>query len=354
MKNKIPKTKKWLMLSLIIAFYCQASVSQDLHFSQYYNTPLIVNPALTGVFNGDMRGIVNYRDQWSSVAPFKTYGLSIDAGMMKKKMKNGFVGAGLNMYQDEAGDSKLSTTQVNLSLSSIITLNDENSVSAGIQGGLMQKKIYNGDLRWGTQYDDGGYAANIPSGEASVFENSMYGDFSLGLAWNYGKSETNISSNNHLGASAGFAIYHLNAPKQAFDTERLHKNFVTHVGLNIGIKGTPLAFNPSLLYMQQGPLKEVNAGGLFRYMIVEESKYTGFLKETALYLGAFYRVGDAIVPTFMFEYANYALGISYDFNTSGLTEATDGKGGMEISFRYLSPNPFKYGRGSRYRHRGLL
>ena len=105
MKNKIRKPNKWQVLVIVIACSCQVAISQDLHFSQYYNSPLIVNPALTGVFNGDLRGIVNYRDQWSSVAPFKTYGLSIDAGMMKKKMKNGCVGAGLNMYQDEAGDS---------------------------------------------------------------------------------------------------------------------------------------------------------------------------------------------------------------------------------------------------------
>ncbi len=354
MKTNILNTKKWLVLALITAGIYQDAQSQDLHFSQYYSTPLIVNPALTGLFNGKVRGIANYRDQWSNVAPFKTYGLSVDAGLMKKKMDDAFLGAGLSVYQDEAGDSRLSTTQVNLSLSSIITINDNNVIAAGIQGGLVQKNIKNGDLQWGTQYDKGSHAPSLPSGEPSTYENSMFGDFSLGLVWNYGKSESNIAKNNHFGASAGFAIYHLNAPMQAFDTERLHRNFVSHAGLNIGIKGTPLAINPSVLYMQQGPLKEINAGGLIRYMIVEEAKYTKLLKETAIYLGAFYRVGDAIVPAFMFEYANYSIGVSYDINTSNLTDATDGKGGVELSFRYITPNPYKSGRGSKYIHRSLL
>ncbi|HIA07307.1 MAG TPA: type IX secretion system membrane protein PorP/SprF [Flavobacteriales bacterium] len=338
MKSKVIKS----IVPVFITVFCFQDISaQDLHFSQYYNSPLVVNPAQTGVFNGKVRGIAIYRDQWSSLAPFKTYGLSIDAGIMKRKLNDAFIGTGLNVYQDEAGDSKLSTTQVNLSLASVISINSNNSVSAGIQGGLVQKKINNGDLHWGTQYDGEGYAPNMTSGESPVFENSTVGDFSIGLAWSYVRRVRNISSNNGINASAGFAVHHLNAPKQAFDKERLHRNFITHARMSIGIKGTPFAVNPSLLYMQQGPLKEINAGGLVRYMIIEESKYTGNVKETAIFLGAFYRVGDAIVPTFMFEHANYALGVSYDINSSGLSKATKGKGGVELTFRYINSNSAK-------------
>jgi type IX secretion system PorP/SprF family membrane protein len=339
MRSKVIKS----MAPVFIAVFCFQDISaQDLHFSQYYYTPLVINPAQTGLFNGKVRGSAIYRDQWTSLAPFKTYGLSIDAGIMERKLNSAFIGVGLNVYQDEAGDSKLSTTQVNLSLSSIISVNNENSISAGIQGGLVQKKINKGDLQWGTQYDGEGYASTIPSGESVVFENSMVGDFSLGLAWSYGEKARNTSSNNGIRATVGFAAHHLNAPRQAFDSERLHRNFVTHARMSIGIPGTPLALNPSLLYMQQGPLKEINAGGLIRYMIIEESRYTGYVKETAIFLGAHYRVGDAIVPTFVFEYANYALGISYDINSSGLSEATNGKGAVELTFRYINSDTDKH------------
>ena len=87
---------------------------------------------------------------------------------------------------------------------------------------------------------------------------------------------------------------------------------------------------------------------MVRHTIKEESKYTGLLKETAILLGVYYRVGDAIIPSFMFEMANYAVGISYDINISSLTEASEGAGGFEISFRYITPNPFKRGLGSKY------
>ncbi len=57
-------------------------------------------------------------------------------------------------------------------------------------------------------------------------------------------------------------------------------------------------------------------------------------------LGAHYRVGDAIIPGFLMEMGSFAFGVSYDINASGLTTITSGRGGYEISIRYISPNPF--------------
>ena len=96
------------------------------------------------------------------------------------------------------------------------------------------------------------------------------------------------------------------------------------------------------------PLYEIISGGMFRHTIKEESKYTGLMKEIAVLIGAYYRVGDAVIPSFMFEISNFALGISYDINVSSLKEASNGAGAMEISFRYLTPNPFRSTQGSRY------
>ena len=333
---------------LVGALSFNSGYAQDIHFSQFYQVPQLINPSLAGGFNGNFRAIVNFRDQWSSVAPYKTYSIGVDGGLLKKKLKDKYIGAGLFIYQDVAGDSRLSTTQVNLSLSSIITINKSHNIAAGLQGGFAQRKLDEADLRWGAQYDGDGYAPAIASGESGIYENHAFGDFSMGVSWSYGKSSTNMSSNNHLGANAGIAVYHLNTPKQGLGLEKLHREFIAHAGLNIGLKGSSLAFRPSMLYLQQGPLNEISAGGMIRHTIKEESKYTGLMKETAVLLGAYYRVGDAFIPSFMFEIANYALGISYDVNMSSLKEATNGAGGFEISFKYVTPNPFKYGKGTKY------
>ena len=201
-------------LTLICALAFCNGYTQDIHFSQFYQVPQLVNPSLAGLFNGDFRGIINYRDQWSNIAPYKTYSLGADGGIFKKKLQDKYLGAGLFIFQDVAGDSRLSTTQVSLSISSIITINKSNKISAGIQGGFAQRKLDEAELRWGAQYDGNGYAPQIASGEGDIFENYTYGDFSAGVSWSYGRSSTNMSSNNHLIANAGIAVFHLNTPGQ--------------------------------------------------------------------------------------------------------------------------------------------
>lgn len=337
-------------IKLLILFCTLLSVNsyaQDIHFSQFHQVPLLVNPSLAGVFSGDFRSFVNYKEQWNSIAPYNTYGIGLDGGLFKKN-KDKYLGAGLFIYQDVAGDSRLSTTEINLSLSSVITINKSHIISAGLQGGIAQKKMDMAGLRWGTQYDAGGYAPEKSSKEAGAYENHTYGDFSMGISWSHGKSTANMSSNNHFKAKAGVALYHINTPKQGINLDKLHMEFIAHAGLNVGLKGTSLSLLPSLLYLQQGPLNEISSGAMIRHTIREESKYTGLMKEIAVQIGVYYRVGDAVIPTCMFEIANYSLGISYDMNVSSLKEATNGAGGMELSFRYLTPNPFKSGKGTKY------
>lgn len=339
--------KIFIVCLVLFAF---SGFGQDVHFSQFYRVPLMVNPALTGVFPGDHRGMLIFRDQWAGIAPFKTYGLAYDAAILRNKLNRKYLGVGLMAFKDEAGDTRLNTTQVNISVSSVIMINQKQNISAGIQGGFAQRSIDAEALQWGAEYEENiGYQAG--TGSSINYENYSYGDFSAGLSWSYSSSETNMSSNDQLRANAGIALYHLNQPAQLFDEEDLHMQIVVHANASIGIKGTNLGLTPSVLYLSQGPLKEINFGGLLRYTLKEQSKHTGLLKETTLYAGSYYRLGDALIPTLIFEMASYSIGCSYDLNTSSFKEATGGKGGFELSLRYINPNPFK---NSKYKQKGLL
>ena len=340
------------LVILLMSFFGKGS-AQDIHFSQFFQAPLRVNPGLTGVFNGDQRAYFQYRDQWKEFSPYKTYSFSLDAGLMKKKLKDKYIGAGLYIFQDLSGEPMMKTTQAHLSISSIIEINKEQIISAGIQGGMGQNSLDESNMQWGTNYDGAGYNP-APSGEEGQFEAYMFGDFSAGLSWNYSSSQSNISKNNHFSATAGLAVFHINTPNQGEFGEELNREFVAHASANIGLAGTPLSLLPSVVLLQQGSLNELISGALLRYMIKEESKYTGFLKETSASMGVYYRKGDAVIPTFLLEYGSYALGISYDINVSNLKEASNGNGGIEISLRFVNPNPFIYGKGSRYQNRGLL
>jgi type IX secretion system PorP/SprF family membrane protein len=274
--------------------------------------------------------------------------------LFKEKGKNKYLGAGIYFFRDVAGDTKYSTTSANLSLSSIITLDGGHDLSVGLQGGFAQKSIDDNSFEWGSQFDGSAHNPGFESGESAVFEPYAFGDFSAGLSWSYAKERSTMSAGDEFYTSAGVAIYHANAPKLKYDAKPLDREVVIHCGAYVGIKNTPLALVPNVILMRQGPSTEVNVGGLVRYSIREESKYTGFLKETAFYFGAYSRLGDALIPTVVFELTSYSLGISYDIVNSDLQEAAGGKGGIEISFSFINPNPFKYGKGTRYRRRSLI
>lgn len=335
-------------ISALIIFF-DDSFAQDIHFSQFYQTPMQVNPSLTGVFNGDIRACINYKDQWKSIngsnPTYRTYALGFDAGLFKKKWQNSYLGAGLFVYSDKAGDAGMGTTKADLSLSSILLVAEGHMVTLGLQGGYAQKNVdvNNPNLRWESQYVNDVYTQTLGSGETVGYEPFNFADFSVGASWNYGSDESAIFKNNKFRANAGVAYHHLNRPKLQYHiAEKLYSKMVAHGGLYLGLMNSNMALLPSVIYWQQGNLRETNFGTMLRYTLVESSKYTGIMKESALYLGGYYRLGDAIIPSMMIDFSSFTLGVTYDINVSKLKAATNARGGMEISLRFISPNPFNY------------
>jgi len=108
-----------------------------------------------------------------------------------------------------------------------------------------------------------------------------------------------------------------------------------------------MALKPKFISYFQGPARQITGGFLVRYMLREETKYTGFFSEMAISFGGYYRVGDALSPSAEFEIGGLAIGFAYDLNMSGLSSATNGNGGPEVFLRFITPNPFSYGRGTK-------
>ncbi len=324
---------------------------QDIHFSQFYNSPLTLNPAMAGASN-DIQGIINYKDQWKAVAsPYRTYGASFDMRLMKGKWKNGFLGAGLNLFSDKAGDAQLGTTTVAFSLSSSRKLDENNTMALGLQGGLEQRSIKTDKFQWGNQYNGTAYDPSIPSDEVFSTTKMMYPDFSAGLLWHYGEGEMYITANDQLKMDAGIAMFHFTRPGQSFyntTEDRLNFKYVVHGGAHIGLKGTPLAFEPTFMVLLQGPAQEINVGGMIRYAIREDSKYTGFVKSAHLSIGGHYRAKDAFILSSMLHIGNYSVGMSYDLNTSDLRAASTGRGGFELCLRYTNAAGYLYKGFSQY------
>lgn len=325
--------KKTIIIWVISVISGISGYGQDVHFSQFYSTPLLLNPGATGAFDGEFRAGIHFRNQWSSIgSPYQTYSASAEMALLKKKDKGNSLGVGLMMFGDKAGNAALKRTQFNFSLSYNTKLNDQHNLALGLQGGYAQRSIDNDILQWGSQYNGTRYDEDMPLPYMSEFSNVGFIDLSSGLLWNY-----QISNMAEL--SAGAAMFHLNKPQQSLlenGDDKLDRKIIVHGQGRIAKRRSDIAYFPNFMFALQGSMMEINVGAMARYMLKESSKYTGFIKGNAFYIGGNYRFKDAVIIAAALEIADWKLGLSYDINISGLKKATLGRGGFEISLVYQS------------------
>ena len=342
--------------------------AQDIHFSQFNQAPLTLNPALAGTTVW-IRAVLQYRSQWkalhseNSPNTYSTMGAGFDIKSKKRWIKiknatekyrlsgeNGF-GWGVNVFNDRAGDGKMGTLQANVSLAYQIYMSEKNMLAFGFQGGIMQRSINYDKLYWGNQYDPAsslGYNSAIDPRENRSNNSFVVPDIGAGLIYNYKKSERYIRGGDQMEVTLGGGIFHANQPKYSFLDlgEKLSMRMTFHGNAIIGISNTNVALAPGFMIAKQGPNQEIFLGTMVRYMLRENSKYTGFVKGANVSAGGYYRNKDAFIAIAMFEFSSYGVGLSYDLNVSGLKTVSSGRGGLEITLRFLNPSPFIYSQAS--------
>lgn len=323
---------------------------QDLHFSQYWMTPLVLNPAHTGSAE-DVRIILNYRNQWKSISnPYRTINGSVDMALSQIEGKTGYWAGGLHFSHDKAGTSSISQIQGNLNVAYHIHLGEYSTLGAGIMAGLTSRSIDYSKLQWGSQYDGSAYNSGLPAGEPYGSDKISYFDLGAGIFWKYSRGERYMSGNDHFRANLGAGVFHPHQPKYSFyeTGEKLHMKMVFHGDMQFGVPNTNLSIVPGFIFMNQGKLNQINIGTQFRYMLKQESVYTGFESGKAISLGVHFRTKDAIIASMLLEMGPFDIGISYDFNVSKLEEASSGRGGFELGLRYFVNSPFRKRFASRY------
>ncbi len=315
-----------------------ASFAQDVHFSHTEFSPLTLNPALAGA-NSPMQGIVNYRSQWNSIAtPYSTIAASFDTRFNEnKRAKKGIIAGGLNFYNDKAGDLKVSSTSVNLNLAYHLILDQSSTLGLGIYTGYGQRSIDPSAGRWGTQYDGMSYDPSLATGE--TFNNQSFGylDAGAGMVYTYKTGEGYMTQNIQRLFNIGFSAYHLNRPNYSFVNaadDKLYIRYSAFANANIGIANTRGSFLPGIYYHRQGTAQEFLWGFNYKYILSEGSKFTGFTRPMAAYLGVFNRWKDAIVAKFIFEWDQVSTGFAYDINLSSLSDVSKARGGFEIFLRF--------------------
>ena len=325
-----------------------ATVSaQDIHFSQFYMSPLNLNPAMTGVLNCKNRFAANYRNQWASVLggdAYNTYSLSYD--QKNPVGREDYFGIGGTIWSDVAGEARYGMTQARLSGSySKKMAGKRKSASYAVIGadlGVTQRRISSADLRWPSQITSGGFDPTLP-GEVLDNTSKYYPDLSIGALWFTVKDEVNYW---YLGA----AMAHVNRPNIAFlsTSSPLYSRITLHGGGEFGLTSKVSAM-PFFLVMNQGPHIQYNFGSSLRFALGNPK-----INPQSWEAGLYYRLGmqstgvdgsgrtlhsDALILQTKFNTGNVSYGFSYDINVSKLAVGSPGNGSLEFSVMYQICGP---------------
>ena len=320
-----------LFISFSLAlFICTKVNAQDLHFSQFFEAPLLRNPSLAGIFNGDIRVQGIYRNQWGAVTvPYKTGSFNLE---IKHPIGHAddFITTGLQLVYDKAGATDFTTSSVFPALNYHKSLSGEKRsyLSLGFMGGVIQRRLDRSKITTNSQFDGRGFNPNMSNGETFAHSNYAYLDGSVGMTYNSAVTADKPDDNYFI----GIAYHHFNRPRNTFyqrpDIE-LNPKWVFSGGVRFGVSET------SYLTLQadhsiQGPSKETIGGAMYTVKIGNDlEKY-----DYAVSLGGFLRLQDAFIPVVKLDYNPFAIAFSYDVNVSELKTASQGQGGMELSVTY--------------------
>ena len=302
-------------------------VAQDIHYSQFNRSPIYINPALAGIFKGDVRFVGNYRSQWNKVpVNYKTFSGSVEKKFINTNHKNSLFSAGLLFNYDEAGDLELSNTNIGLVGSYTHRLAEKHFVTGGLHVNLGQRRLSLDQLQVDQQYNGDTFDPSLSSGEIGLNTSVSFGDFSGGI--NYRFQNPYKRARLDIGGS----IYHINQPNTSLydgSEVQLSRRYNFY-----GITSFKIAEDFDLglraIGQFQGPHQEIVVGGTLKYHLEK-----GRSREVAVGLAIAYRLDDAWVPTIIVDYHNWSFGFNYDINTSNFNVATIRKGGPELSLIYI-------------------
>lgn len=334
------KQLKSILITCLLVSGAVAVGAQDIHFSQFYMSPLNLNPAMTGVMNCNIRLAANYRNQWASVLrdnAYRTYSVSYDQKIPVGRYD--YFGVGGTFWGDRAGSADFATLtgKISGSYSKQMggTRTKANYLVVGAEAGIAQRSIDFLNLRWGQQHDgEGGFDPGAPSGEEGFNrDNFIFADLAAGLLWFMVFDE---NTNFYVGG----AFHHLNQSNQSFSTESedlIFSRYTIHAGGEF-LLNDKIGLIPGAIVMSQGPSFQVNAGTSFKFLLNQAQG-----QNSSFQVGGWVRVAsnldetlltDAAILSTRFDFNNFSLGFSYDINLSPLKVASNSQGSFEFGMVY--------------------
>lgn len=290
-----------------IVFLPLCGQGQDPNFSQYFSSPLTLNPAHTGFFDGEHRVASNFRQQsLGSGTLFRTATVSWDTKLLTEKIDEWDTwGFGLLALTDQSSGGAYRSNYLSLSTAYRKTLDEDglHSLGIGFQATYANRFIDMNKLSFASQFTSGGFDMALPTGEQPIQSGIQYIDVQAGALYAY-RSET-------FNAYVGGSVYHLTQPRQSFYEDQLNRlRLRSSLHAGAGVLQNGQQFMVSGLFATQGGAQEIAIGGAYGYPLGmdEDDKF--------LQVGAWYRWNDAWYPYIGLQWNAIQGGISYDVQTS--------------------------------------
>lgn len=310
------------MKTIGIIFFLTSMVQtmrgQDPSFSQFFSSPLNINPALTAKINADWRLVANFRDQWIGPAsPYVTGTVSFDSKIFHDKIanvpeKDNYLGMGAMLMYDNAMSGVVKSTYASANVSYNVKLveRDETTHRLGIGFGAIYGRRYIDftGLDFEEQFTGNGFNKNLPTGETALSNMKPYLSASTGLLYSFNNDKNNLD----IGVSA----FHINTPRQTFlgdVNQRLAMRKVGHANFETFLNER-LVLSTNAIYQSQQESEYFSIGSALGYYLDDED-------ETMINAGVWYWSANAIVPYVGLTYKNIQYGLSYDITISRLNQA---------------------------------
>ncbi|MET7001249.1 PorP/SprF family type IX secretion system membrane protein [Chitinophaga defluvii] len=303
--------------------------AQDLHFTQFFNSPLTTNPANTGFIpDGNYRVGVNYRNQWASIpVPYKTMSLFADFQLLRDRLEYGWLGVGGVILRDVAGSGNLSSTKFYGSVAYHQLLGMSSLLSVGFNAGSANKRVDITKLTFGDQWNGKFFDSQVPTGEPITQSGINYFDLQAGLNYAYFPTD-------NLYINGGFSVQHVNKPRETFykGNNQIERRYIGFLNASIKLNDDVIV-NPAGYYAMQAKSRELVLGTNVAYNLSGDG-------EKQVYGGVYYRVNDAAAFLVGYQISNVKMMFSYDITTSQLAASNSRQGAYEIGIVYtgLYPN----------------
>lgn len=298
--------------------------AQDLHFSQYFNAPLLTNPANTGFEpEADWRAGINYRNQWAGILdnPYKTMSAWGDAQLFNNRFENGWMGVGAVLLKDVAGSGNLSSTKVYGSVAYHQLMGYKSLLSGGFGIGAVNKRIDVTKLTFNSQWNGKFFDIIIPSNE--VFNSTSVWYFDLNAGLNYA-----VFPSDNAYINAGFSVDHINMPSESFFSKgtadtKVPMRFNTFINGSFKINDRWIV-NPNAYFSMIAKSTEIVGGMNAHYNLSGDGNMQ-------LIGGLYYRAKDALIPMVGLTISSISAIVSYDATNSSLGTYNQTLGAYELS-----------------------